>query len=121
MDSDTGRLAGTILLAALLLTDFIMTAFHAALDAASDAELEEICREAGKNPDRLLELKDHPGRMVSSNWLIHTAACIAAGVLCVCVYTGAPLFVTLPIVLAVCYLIGNSVPRMLGRRYIRRL
>ena len=120
MDSDTGRLAGTILLAALLLTDFIMTAFHAAMDAASDAELQSICQEAGKTPDRVLELKDRPGRMVSANWLTHTAACIAAGVLGVCVYTGAPLFLTLPILLVVCYLIGNSVPRMLGRRYLRR-
>ena len=51
MDSDTGRWAGTIVLAVLLLLDFIMTVFHAALDATSETELQTAFQEAGRDAD----------------------------------------------------------------------
>ncbi len=121
MDSDTGRLAGTIVLAALLLLDFLMTLFHASMDAISETELQAACQEAGRDPARLLELKDRPGRMVSTNWLTHTVAAMFAAVLGVRAYVSVPWYVTLPILLALCYLIGNSIPRMLGRRYSGRV
>ncbi len=120
MDSDTGRWAGTMLLAVLLLLDFIVTLFHAALDATSETELQSACQEAGRDPDRFLELKDHPGRLVATNWLTHTAAGIFAGVLGVRAYAALPWYTTLPILLLICYLIGYSIPNMLGQKYSAR-
>ncbi len=121
MDSDTGRWAGTILLAVLLLLDYILTLFRSALNAASETELQTLCQEAGRNPDDLLALKDRPGRLISANWLAHTTAGIFAGVLGVCAYTFLPWYVTLPFLLVLCYLIGNSIPGMRGQKHSGRL
>ncbi len=120
MDSDTGRWAGTILLAVLLLLDFLVTLFHAAMDAISETELQAACQEAGRDPAGLLDLKDRPGRMISTNWLTHTIAGIAAGVLGVTAYASIPWYVVLPVLFLLCYLVGNSIPRMLGQKYSRR-
>ena len=79
MDSDAGSIIGAVVLAALLLIDFIMTSFAAAVDAASDAELEEAFEEAGRPSGAILQVKSHMGMLSHTIWLLHVVICTGAG------------------------------------------
>ena len=70
MDSDASTLFGAILLAFLLIINFIMTAFLAAIRSISDSDLEEAFAAQGRPPDPVCELKDHPWRLTHTVWLL---------------------------------------------------
>lgn len=120
MDSDTGRLAGTVLLAVLLLLDFVMQAFWSAMDSVSDSELQSIYQESERAPERILALKDHPESLIHTIWLINAITYIAAGFLSMRTYASWSPFLVLPVLMILFYLIGNSIPEMLGRKKQRR-
>ena len=121
MDSDTCHLAGTIVLIVLLLLDFVAAAFRAALESASDSELQTVYQEAGRPSGWILELKDHPGRLIHTIWLMNSITYIVAGFLSVQAFAPFSPLAVLPVLMILFYLIGNSIPEMLGRKYDRRL
>lgn len=120
MDSDTCHLVGTIILIVLLLLDFLAAAFHAALDSVSDSELQTVYQEADRPPEQILALKDRPGRLLHTIWLMNSVTYIVAGFMSVWAFAPLSPLAVLPVLIVLFYLIGNSVPEMLGRKYDRR-
>ena len=70
MDGDASTLLGACLLAFLLILNFIMTAFSAAIRSVSDTEIQEAFESEGKPPDEICELKDHSDRLIHTIWLL---------------------------------------------------
>ncbi|MFR8547713.1 MAG: hemolysin family protein [Lachnospiraceae bacterium] len=116
MDSDTGSIIGAVVLAALLLIDFIMTSFAAAVDAASDAELEEAFEEAGRPSGAILQVKSHMGMLSHTIWLLHVVICTGAGAVCIHFVRGRVQWAVLALLMVLVYLAGYSLPEMSGRK-----
>ena len=79
MDGDASTLLGACLLAFLLILDFIMTAFSAAIRSVSDTEIQEAFESEGKPPDEICELKDHSDRLMHTIWLLTAVTYTATG------------------------------------------
>lgn len=120
MDSDAGCLFGAIILAALLLLDFLMTAFAAAIRSVSDEKLEALYQEAGKPPEEILSLKEHSGRIKYTIWLLNTVTYMGAGFLIAGVSWPFSAWLLLLLLMVLFYLIGNSIPEMLGQKHAGR-
>ena len=60
MDGDASTLLGACLLAFLLILNFIMTAFSAAIRSVSDTEIQEAFESEGKPPDEISDRTDAP-------------------------------------------------------------
>ena len=116
MDSDAGCLAGAVILFFLLLVNFVVTAYSAAVQSVSDAELQEAFAEQDRPPDAAEKRKEQSVRMVHSIWLMHTVSYIAAGFLSLRLMGSVPQWALLPALMLLFYLFGNSVPEMLGRK-----
>ena len=120
MDSDAGCLLGAVILFVLLWMDFIMTAFASAMRSVSDAELQSAFLELEKPPDEALALKDHFGKMTHTIWLLNTVTYIGSGFLAVQFKRICSPWLLLPILVILFYLIGNSIPEMLGHKHALR-
>lgn len=79
MDSDAGSMICALIFVVLLLIDFTMTSFAAALGCASDTELSEAFDEAGKPAETVLQMKNHTGSLMHTIWLLNTVLYIGAG------------------------------------------
>ena len=120
MDSDASTLFGAILLAFLLIINFIMTAFLAAIRSISDSDLEEAFAAQGRPPDPVCELKDHPGRLTHTVWLLTAVTYTLAGYLITRASRQYPFYVVFPVLAVFFYLFGNSIPEMLGHKNASR-
>lgn len=116
MDSDASTLFGAILLAFLLIINFIMTAFLAATRSISDSDLEETFATEGRPPDPVCELKDHPGRLTHTIWLLTAVTYTLAGYIITRALRQYPFYVVFPVLAVFFYLFGNSIPEMLGHK-----
>ena len=97
MDSDASTLFGAILLAFLLIINFIMTAFLAAIRSISDSDLEEAFAAQGRPPDPVCELKDHPWRLTHTVWLLTAVTYTLAGYLITRASRQYPFYVVFPV------------------------
>lgn len=116
MDSDAGALLGAVILVILFLLDFILTAFSSALGSVSDGELTEAFEAEGKPPDAALEMKDHPGQLMHTIWLLTAVTYTGAGFLITRMTRQYPVYVIFPVLAILFYLFGNSIPEMLGHK-----
>ena len=120
MDGDASTLLGACLLAFLLILNFIMTAFAAAIRSVSDAELQEAFESEGKPPDEICELKDHSERLMHTIWLLTAVTYTGTGYFLTRLTRQHPIYVTFPILAILLYLFGNSIPEMLGHKNASR-
>ncbi len=120
MDGDASTLLGACLLAFLLILNFIMTAFSAAIRSVSDTEIQEAFESEGKPPDEICELKDHSDRLIHTIWLLTAVTYTAAGYFLTGLTRRYPIYVTLPLLAILFYLFGNSIPEMLGHKNASR-
>ena len=120
MDGDASTLLGACLLAFLLILDFIMTAFSAAIRSVSDTEIQEAFESEGKPPDEICELKDHSDRLMHTIWLLTAVTYTATGYFLTGLTRRDPLYVTWPLLAILFYLFGNSIPEMLGHKNASR-
>ncbi|MDY3250175.1 MAG: hemolysin family protein [Candidatus Choladocola sp.] len=120
MDSDAGTLLGVILLAVLLFIDFIMTAFAAAIRSVSDSELQETFQKEGKPPEGILNLKDHMSRLLHTIWLLNAVTYAWAGYLITKMTRTYSPFLVFPLLVILFYLVGNSIPEMIGHKNASR-
>lgn len=120
MDGDASTLLGACLLAFLLILDFIMTAFSAAIRSVSDTEIQEAFESEGKPPDEICELKDHSDRLMHTIWLLTAVTYTATGYFLTGLTRRYPIYVTLPLLAILFYLFGNSIPEMLGHKNASR-
>lgn len=116
MDSDAGRLLGTIILVVLLLMDFIMIAFAAAIRSVSGEKLQTLYQEAGKPPEEILDLKDHAGRLKHTIWLLNAVIYVWSGFLIPKAAGKFSPWLILPVLMLLFYLVGNAIPEMLGQK-----
>ncbi len=116
MDSDAGALCSTIILVFLLLMDYILTAYAAALGSRTDLEIEESFREKEKSAQPVLELKDNFARLRHSIWLLNALTYTGAGFLSAQMTGKCPFYIVFPVLVVLFYLFGNSIPEMLGRK-----
>lgn len=120
MDGDASTLLGACLLAFLLILNFIMTAFSAAIRSVSDTEIQEAFESEGKPPDEICELKDHSDRLIHTIWLLTAVTYTATGYFLIGLTRRYPIYVTLPLLAILFYLFGNSIPEMLGHKNASR-
>ncbi|MDD6324492.1 MAG: hemolysin family protein [Lachnospiraceae bacterium] len=120
MDGDASTLLGACLLAFLLILNFIMTAFAAAIRSVSDTEIQEAFESEGKPPDEICELKDHSDRLMHTIWLLTAVTYTGTGYFLTRLTRQYPLYVTFPILAILFYLFGNSIPEMLGHKNASR-
>lgn len=120
MDGDASTLLGACLLAFLLILNFIMTAFSAAIRSVSDTEIQEAFESEGKPPDEICELKDHSDRLIHTIWLLTAVTYTATGYFLTGLTHRYPIYVTLPLLAILFYLFGNSIPEMLGHKNASR-
>lgn len=120
MDSDTGCLVGAVLLVILLLFDFLMSAFAVALRSISDADLQSAFPETEKPPDEIETLKEQTAKLKHTVWLLHAVTYIGAGFLVSQVMELLSPWLFLPALMILFYLVGNSIPEMLGRKHAVR-
>lgn len=120
MDGDASTLVGACLLAFLLILNFIMTAFAAAIRSVSDAELQEAFASEEKPPDEICELKDHSDRLMHTIWLLTAVTYTGTGYFLTRLTRQYPIYVTFPILAILFYLFGNSIPEMLGHKNASR-
>lgn len=116
MDSDAGSMICALIFAVLLLIDFTMTSFAAAIGCASDAELSEAFEEAGKPAEAVLQMKNHTGSLMHTIWLLNTVLYIGAGSACIYFTKGHLTWGVLAALMLLFYLAGNSLPEMTGRK-----
>ncbi len=115
MDSDAGALCGTILVIVLLLLDFVFSAFTSALQTMTDTELEELCGKEGKPPGELLALKDDADCLIHTEWLLNALTYTGAGYLAALMAEQIRPYIVFPVAVILFYLIGSSIPEMMGR------
>ena len=120
MDGDASTLLGACLLAFLLILNFIMTAFSAAIRSVSDTEIQEAFESEGKPPDEICEMKDHSDRLIHTIWLLTAVTYTATGYFLTGLTRRYPIYVTLPLLAILFYLFGNSIPEMLGHKNASR-
>lgn len=116
MDGDASTLLGAVLLAFLLILNFIMTAFSAALRSVSDLELQEAFEAEGRPPDESAEWKSHPEKLRHTIWLLRAVTYTGAGCLVTKMTGQYPLYVVFPVLAILFYLFGSSIPEMLGHK-----
>lgn len=120
MDGDASTLLGAIILAFLLIVNFIMTAFASAINSISDSELEEAFESEGKPPDEIRELKSHPGRLMPPIWFLTALTYTGAGFLMTQMTRNYPAWAVFAVLAVIFYLFGNSIPEMLGHKNASR-
>lgn len=114
MDSDASTLVGAMILACLLIIHFILTAFASAIRSISDAELMEVFEAEEKPPDEVRNLKEHPARLLHTMWLLTAVTYTGAGFFILALADQYPVYLTFPLLAVVFYLVGSSIPEMLG-------
>lgn len=120
MDGDASTLLGAMILAFLLILNFVMTAFASAINSISDFELEDAFASEGRPPDELCELKDHPYRLKHTIWFLNASVFAGVGVLCVRAARQCPAYLIFALFAVLFYLFGNSIPEMLGHKNASR-
>lgn len=114
MDSDAETLLGLVLLAFMLILVFILTAFAAALRTSTEAELQTIFQEAGKPSEEIIALKDNVRRLKHTIWLLHAVTYTGAGFFAVQLKLSVSPYLVLLLLVILFYMVGNSIPEMLG-------
>lgn len=120
MDSDAGALWGTVIMVFLLLIDFILTAYAAALESTSDGEIEEASQREEKFPDCVGELKANYPKLQHGIWFVNALTYIGAGFLASQAAKQYLFYIVFPVLAVLFYLFGNSIPEMLGRKNAMR-
>ncbi len=120
MDYDSSPLAGTVILCLLLVLDCILAAANSALQNCGEAEFEDALRDSGKDTVRLQALKDDPAELTHALWLFRSLTGICMGFAVLYFKRYYPLWAVCSVLLVLYYLIVNSVPSALGRKYPER-
>lgn len=120
MDGGASTWLSACLLAFLLILNFIMTAFAAAIRSVSDTEIQEAFESEDKPPDEICELKGHPDRLMHTIWLLTAVTYTGTGYFLARLTCQYPIYVTFPLLVILFYLFGNSIPEMLGPKHASR-
>lgn len=124
MDSDAGALCATVILLILLLIHFVMAAYAAALAAVPETELEDAVPREEKLHEELIKMKETADRLTHTVWLFGGVTCTAGGILFLVLRGRFPVYAVFLILVTLFYLMGHSLPEMVGRkdpiRYLQR-
>lgn len=126
MDGSGGPLIGPIIFGVLLLADFVLSVFGAALQAVTENSLEQSGAQDEKT-EKLLKLKADPENLIYACWLYHIMAC-SLGVIFLLwgidakphsspFWGGVRGWLALLLSMIAIYIFGKALPRLVGRKY----
>ena len=117
MDSSGGPLIGPVIFLVLLLADFFLSGFGAALQAVSESSLEQSDggEHAGKC-EKLLKLKNAPDDLIHACWFFHILTCTVGVWILLWSFPGKDLPVLMISMISI-YIFGKAVPGLMGKKY----
>ena len=116
MDSGGGPLIGSVIFAVLLLIDFLFSGYGSAVMSISDAVLDQEIKNGRKNAKQAHDLKENPRDFIHACWLYGLIAS-AVGTVALIFFMPWPEWGSAVCSVVSIYLLGRSIPRLLGKKY----
>ena len=116
MDDEGGRLFWSVLLTGLLLVDFLMAMYGAALQSVSENTLEQKRDEGAPAAGQVLDLKDHTEFFIRACWFYPILTALP-GWFFIRSFNRPYFIPAMAGVFILVYLFGKSLPVQFGRKY----
>lgn len=116
MDSSGGPLIGPIIFAILLLVNFILSGFSAALETVTESYLEQLEEHNASKIQWLLKLKDSDQKLLHAGWFFQLLTSVF-GVWMLIDTINMENWIIMILSVIIIYIFGFAVPRLTGKKY----
>lgn len=116
MDSSGGPLIGPVIFVILLLADFILSGFSAALETIAESSLEQLGEHDTGKLQWLLKLKDSDQKLLYAEWFYQLLTSII-GVWALIKTIKTETWMIMVFSMIFIYIFGFAVPRLTGKQY----
>ena len=116
MDGSGGPYIGPVVFIILLLADFILSGFGAALQTISESSVEQSDKGRDNKTEKLFRLKDSPDRLIHACWFYHILVS-TVGVWVLLWASDAKDWLVMMISMVSIYIFGKAVPGLTGKKY----